>query len=213
MSTSLRLAAALVASVIGLTPVLAQPAPPKSSPKTTPSDAELKALEEKLQKLVQELREQELKKATRPETPRPVPAPPTPAPVRPTWVVPASPADATSALRGLVRHSDPKIAALAAELLERLAKVTPPVAVVPAPRTPWKVEVLTPPGSNPAPPTIEFKPTPRMIVIGDRAPAPTASSLKLSTDGKTAAVVGADGGVVVYDVASGRELMRFPGKK
>lgn len=41
----------------------------------------------------------------------------------------------------------------------------------------------------------------------------SASMLRLSSDGKTAAVVGGDGTVTIYDVASGKELMKFPGKK
>lgn len=40
-----------------------------------------------------------------------------------------------------------------------------------------------------------------------------ASSLKLAADGKTAAVVAGDGTVTIYDVATGKELMKFPGKK
>lgn len=39
------------------------------------------------------------------------------------------------------------------------------------------------------------------------------SSLKLSADGKTAAVVNADGTITIYDVASGTEQMKFPAKK
>ena len=39
------------------------------------------------------------------------------------------------------------------------------------------------------------------------------SMLRLSADGKTAAVVGGDGTVTIFDVASGKELMKFPGKK
>ena len=35
----------------------------------------------------------------------------------------------------------------------------------------------------------------------------------MSADGKTAAVVGADGTITIYDVATGKEQMRFPGKK
>ena len=35
----------------------------------------------------------------------------------------------------------------------------------------------------------------------------------MSADGKTAAVVAADGTVTVYDTATGKEMMRFPVKK
>jgi len=58
----------------------------------------------------------------------------------------------------------------------------------------------------------------RVLVVGERmtATAPVgggASTLKLSADGKTAAVVSADGAVTIYDVATGKEIMKFSGKK
>jgi hypothetical protein len=64
---------------------------------------------------------------------------------------------------------------------------------------------------------------PSTVLLGDRnievvkpaiqAAGTGASSLKMSADGKTAAVVNADGSIVIYDVTTGKEQMRFPGKK
>jgi hypothetical protein len=79
----------------------------------------------------------------------------------------------------------------------------------------WKVQPR--PGVQPEPQTTER----RVVVVGDRpgatasaaAPASGPSTLKMSADGKTAAVLSADGAVTIYDVASGKELMKFPGKK
>ena len=42
------------------------------------------------------------------------------------------------------------------------------------------------------------------------APDPVASTLKLSADGKTAAVVGEDGSITIYDVASGQGTVEVP---
>ncbi|MFO0806636.1 MAG: hypothetical protein U0791_26320 [Gemmataceae bacterium] len=54
-------------------------------------------------------------------------------------------------------------------------------------------------------------------VVGDVVRATTTpagtSTLKLSVDGKTAALLSADGTITIFDVASGKETMRFSGKK
>lgn len=51
------------------------------------------------------------------------------------------------------------------------------------------------------------------VVIGGQKQSAGHSTLRISADGKTAAVVSADGTVTIFDVASGKELMSFPGKK
>lgn len=115
-----------------------------------------------------------------------------------------APSDPAAALRPLTKSGDPKVAALAGELLERLTKSPPAVAARLVPGMPQ----LTPP--KPGEP---FK----MVVVTDgskNVKAPEASSsLRMSADGKTAAVIAADGSVTVFDTASGKELMRFPVKK
>jgi ABC-type molybdate transport system ATPase subunit len=69
---------------------------------------------------------------------------------------------------------------------------------------------------------VEGKPTaagePLKVVVFDRDVKTTkaeasGSSLRMSADGKTAAVIAADGSVTVFDTASGKEMMRFPVKK
>ena len=68
-------------------------------------------------------------------------------------------------------------------------------------------------------PAEELKTERRIVVVGDKSTAPVqlptsgGSTLRLSADGKTAAVVTGDETVTIYDVASGKELMKFPGKK
>ncbi|HXD86389.1 MAG TPA: hypothetical protein VN641_07835 [Urbifossiella sp.] len=55
-----------------------------------------------------------------------------------------------------------------------------------------------------------------VVVVGEmhmKLAGPGPSTLKMSADGKTAAVVSDDGTVTIFDVASGKELMKFPGKK
>jgi hypothetical protein len=219
----------LLAGLVGGSALARQPRVAKEPPK---SEAELKALEEKLHLLMRELREQHAKKAAEP---KPAPAPPAkPQEGGATMIVPvqieADPAHAH--LRGLTKHSDPKVAALAKELLERLAKPAAPKGQLSVPGfgllndIEFQIELtpnhkktfellFAPDGKGEGIP-FEFKSAQIQIVNDEPAkagPAKAASSLRMSTDGKAAAVTTADGTVVVYDVASGRELMRFPGKK
>jgi hypothetical protein len=212
MNLPLRLTlAALVVGVVGPSPARAQQ-PVPAQPRT---EAEIKALEERLRVLMRELRERETRKAANPEAKPAQPAPGTRLPVQPGWmVVPAQPPmdPGIALLHGLARHPDPKIAALAKELLERMAKAPPPGGAAPAPRAPGGVRPIeievefVPDGNRPGVPFV-VKPAPR-LVVKDEAVRGT-STLKMSADGKTAAVVSADSSVVVYDVATGRELMRF----
>jgi hypothetical protein len=55
-----------------------------------------------------------------------------------------------------------------------------------------------------------------VLMLGEmrlQASGPGPSTLRMSTDGKTAAVISGDGTVTVFDVATGKQVMRFPGKK
>jgi hypothetical protein len=290
--------AALVAAALGLAPALAQqPAPSKEPSK---KDAELKAVEEQLERLLKEMAEREAKKAQKQE-PKPVPPPPAPGKPLIVWAVEPDQLaadDGLAALRKLTKHSDPKVAALAKELLERLAKAAPDKGA-PKPKTPDAgkpgvieyqiqlgeiqfapdgqiIEVRPAPKGKPEAPKdkpkvieielgpdviiqglpVEAKPAPKgkpeapkqpkadkpiemKIELGAEGlfsaipieiqqapkgkpeapkatgaePAKAGSTLRMSTDGKTAAVISADGAVVVFDVATGRELMRFPAHK
>lgn len=179
------------------------------------NEEDLKALEEKLQQLMKELRDREAHKAKNPEPKPAPPAVPAPPVMLPQPVRPAQP-DAKAVLQGLTKHPDPKIAGLATELVERLGKANPPagvpglppISIAPAPGKPIEIELVYPPGIGTRP--IEVKPQPPRVIAKEEPKG--ASSLRMSADGKTAAVVQADGTVVVYDVASGKELMRFPAK-
>jgi hypothetical protein len=181
------------------------------------AEAEAKALEARLRRLLEEFREQEAKRPITPERHSAQPAPGTPAPGqsnRGGWmVIPAQPQmDPLGLLHNLAKNTDPKIAALARELLERLAKTpapgsTPLAVKPPTAGKPIELEVeLVPDGSRPGLPVVVKPPT--RVVVKDEGPK-ASSTLKMSADGKTAAVVSADGTIVVYDVATGRELMRF----
>jgi hypothetical protein len=188
----------------------------------------------RLHKLLNELREQENKKA-RPEAAKPF-APPTPplppAPSKPmVWTTPAQgggdSSSAMAAVKGLLSSKDPKTVALARELLEHLARSTAKPEggaqfefhLAPSPggkAIELKLESLSKvkPGAGAdyrvTPPAVER----RVVVAAERTgPAGGSSTLKLSADGKVAAIVDADGTVTVFDVVSGKEMMKFAGKK
>ncbi len=188
-----------------------------------------KAAEERLQQLMKQLQELEAKKALDAKNPAPPSNPVLGGGFRPgagaAWqVLPGQPAGdpALAALQGLLKSPDPKVAALAKELLAMLPKpaVTAPgtdpfaggawggKAGVTAPIEP-KLNRLAPAANNPwGTPAGGLTRTPATAIS-----VWGISSLKLTADGKTAAVVGADGTITVYDVASGNEQMRFAGKK
>jgi hypothetical protein len=228
--------AAFALSCVGLSSSQAQ-APVKEQPKN--EEAELKAAQQKLQRLMAELRDKEARMAEERralEAKKAKEAKPEPQKnvieieLDGLKIQPAQPgADpAVTALHGLLKSNDPKVAAMAKELLEALAKSkAQPNAqrgggfewrVVPAPDMKFgtfkpaelKFEVIPDGKSN-------------TVLMGERnievvkpaaqAAATGTSSLKMSADGKTAAVVNADGSIVIYDVATGKEQMRFPGKK
>jgi|GEM_PF-3493628 len=251
MRTRLRFAmAAAVAALLGLQPAFAQQ-----------PEAELKKAQEQLEKLLKELKEREAKKADapkattlKPPAPPSVPAPPPPpgSATKPmiAWAQMAG-GDSTGALKGLTASKDPKVAALAKELLEHLAKSAPqttkvqelhlelakPSLFVPSqPNAEFKFLALPPGAAAPAP---ETKTVERRVIVvsgGEDGKAPEArvtvvkgqpvegvhnvtvnvvgtSSLKLSADGKTAALLSTDGTITIFDVASGKEVMKFAGKK
>lgn len=192
-----------------------------------------KAAEDRLQQLMKQLRELEAKKAFDARNPAP-PANPQanpplgggfrPGPGTP-WqaqVLPGQPVGdpAFAALQGLLKSSDPKVAALAKELLTLLPKpATLAGGSGPFAGGAWGVK---PGATAPVEPQLarlaQIPNNPWGTPAGGltRTPATTVggiSSLKLSADGKTAAVVGDDGTITVYDVASGKEQMKFAGKK
>ena len=125
-----------------------------------------------------------------------------PRPGASAWSVQQVP-DTVGAIKGLTLSRDPKIAAAAKELLELLTKASP-VANPPAPQNPYKPE----PQANPKPVELKFEGGFFLMNVGGGE-----SSLKLSVDGKKAAVTGIDGTVTVYDVTTGKELMKFPAKR
>ena len=267
MRTQFRFAtAALVAGLIGLQPTFAQQ-----------PEAELKKAQEQLEKLLKELKEKEAKKA---EAPKPVPPTPTARPAA-AWTQLHNPNDANAALKGLAASKDPKVAAMAKELLDHLNKTAPqggkptelrvefanPVAggadyfefkVAPAdaPKSgaganTFEFKAAHPPPDAPKPgagaSTFEFKaaqpelfkvlpgnpgekverrivvvgdgthakPVEARVVLGEKITATVAgpSTLKLSADGKTAALLSADGTITIFDVATGKEMMKFASKK
>ncbi len=222
-----------------------QPTKPTATPKTEIEErlqqlrAQLqelevrKAAEDRLQQLMKQLRELEAKKALDAKNPAP-PANPQanpplgggfrPGPGTP-WqaqVLPGQPAGdpAFAALQGLLKSSDPKVAALAKGLLTLLPKpATPAGGSNPFAGGAWGGK---PGEAAPVEPRLnrlaQIPNNPWGTPAGGltRTPATTVgdiSSLKLSADGKTAAVVSADGTITVYDVASGKEQMKFAGKK
>ncbi|MCE9568324.1 MAG: sigma-70 family RNA polymerase sigma factor [Planctomycetes bacterium] len=146
---------------------------------------------------------------------------------------PGDPAIAT--LQGLLKSSDPKVVAQAKELLTLLTKKQPVLGGggLGGGGLPFRFELapggkaeLVPPAGKPGTFEYELKfdvpkgdgDKPKVVWMAETATArmttPTAgnSSLKLSSDGKTAAVVSADGTITIYDVASGKEQMKFPRK-
>ena len=254
--------AATVAALLGVQPAFAQQ-----------PEAELKKAQEQLEKLLKELKDREAKPA--PAAKPALPAPP--AAPKIAWAQ-LHGGDPLAAIKPLAASKDPKVAALAKELLEHLAKAAPQPAqtrelhlelVKPAqgggvfefkalpadmlkavPATPGQLEfkVVPFPGGESAktePKTVER----RVVVVGDAetpkagsterrvvvvegkpteghktvtatvveakpaAPVGGANTLKLSADGKTAALLAADGTITIFDVASGKEMMKFSGKK
>ena len=242
MFTSLRFAlVAVAAGTVMLAPARAQQ--PTTPPELQKIQDEIKALEEK-RRILLVVEEQKRAAAKAAEAKAAAAKAAESKPTEMTWqfVVPtqsktAPAADAQAQLRALAKHSDPKVAALAKELLERLA--------APAPAAPKgsKVEKAVdiqlsfevdgkggfrkiPDGEGKKGVGVfeivvdsDVKGGPARIVksadfiLAAIEPAKGTSSLKMSSDGKTAAVVSTDGTVLVFDVATGRELMRFPGKK
>lgn len=272
--------AAAVAALIGLQPAFAQQ-----------PEVELKKAQEQLEKLLKELKERESKKAETPKPPAPpsIPAPPSvPAPSATTKPMVAwaqlhpGTGDANAALKTLTASKDPKVAALAKELLEHLNKTAP------QPNKAGELHLefgkpaagggnfefkVAPPAANKTTGQYEFKVVPypggegakaepktverRVVVVGEgdapkagtterrvvvveghpgdgpktvtarvveakpadvvrsttAIPAGGASTLKLSADGKTAALLSADGTITIFDVATGKETMKFSGKK
>jgi RNA polymerase sigma factor (sigma-70 family) len=210
---------------VPLTPA-APPEPLKSKP------AQKKALEDKLQQLVKQLHElesqlaKEEKRAAEPEVLKP----------RAAILMQVEANDpAVAALKGLLNSSDPKVVAQAKALLSQLAK-KPQASVGETPLqvevVPFLVELLSGdnkelvPGKPAGPVQIEVYAEELKVDGGKRKVLlplddvkpknPTAgggSSLKLSSDGKTAAVIGVDGTITIYDVASGKEQNKFPMKR
>jgi hypothetical protein len=229
MRLSLRFAVwALVAGLLGVSPAAAQDQPK--------SDAEFKKAQEQLEKLVQQLHKQEAEKREDGRKARPDASKPLPTPDRPkSGSLPAPGDAATAALKDLAHSKDPKVAGLARELLGLLARSDSkpggdgrgfqfnfaPGSTKPSKPAEQKARGLelkfeTAPGK---PGGDQQKGGEKRIVVvaeggkGSFAASGATSSLKLSADGKTAAVVGSDGTVTIYDVATGRETMRFAGKK
>jgi hypothetical protein len=221
-------------------------APTKEQPKN--AEAELKAAREKLQTLLAELREKELRlaqerrekedkkaKEAKPEPQKNVIEIELNAPKIQLDAQKSQPADpAVIALHGLLKSNDPKVVALAKELLDVLAKsqTQPGVQrgggldwkIVPA--APLKLEGFPFSGKPGQPLELRFETIPGAksgTVVEERkvdvarpagpAAATGASNLKMSADGKTAAVVNADGSIVIFDVATGKEQLRFPARK
>ncbi|MDB5311317.1 MAG: hypothetical protein JWO38_5519 [Gemmataceae bacterium] len=230
MRTPLRLVlSAVVAGLFGLSSAVAEePAAPKEQPRAR--GAEQKEIEERLERLTKELDELEAKK--RAEAAKPGAVAPTTPPVygwrMPALTAPAQPVQdpAGAALRGLLKSQDPKVVSLATELLERLGKSAAPPAVarvVPGDGAgaPLRVEVEAWGHKQRAPAELKVEPPAaervrvRTVVLNERGEAAKTgqSRLRMSADGKTAAVVGADGSVTVFDTTTGKELMRFPAKE
>ena len=175
--------------------------------------AELEAKARQLEALRDQLAEEVKRKAEAAKAQPPVGVPPGVA-VRRVEAVPVQPSDPTAALRALTKSSDSKVATLAANLLAEITKKAAPVTGSP---TTARL-ILTGEATKPGEPL-------KVVVVNDGAvksmkttekpvKVPEAySSLRMSADGKAAAVVAADGTVTVYDTASGKEIMKFPAKK
>jgi hypothetical protein len=197
------------------------------------AEAQERRAREALEDALRATREEEAKKKAADQTPKKADAPATPARPGTGWRVVGQPQPAPDAARaaldGLTKHPDPKVAAAAKELLDRLAKAEPPARKAAPPKAappkagqPFEIEVVLDPGTmKPDGLPFDFK-SGRLVIVADDGKKPgaakpaapaAATSLKMSADGKSAAVVSADGTVTVFDVATGRELMTFPGKK
>jgi hypothetical protein len=169
---------------------------------------ELEAKARELEKLRDQLSEEVRRRTERPSQPA--------IGVRSIVTQPVPAADPLAALKPLLRSEDPKVAALAAQLTELLAKKAPlrvELSTLQSPLRRIDEQVRLPIKVGGAPTSEPLK-----VVVFDRDVKTTktveaGSSLRMSADGKSAAVVAADGTVTVYDTASGKELMRFPVKK
>ena len=163
-----------------------------------------KEVEAKLNQLLKQFEQLEAKKTEGKKVPQPEPV----KPAKPEMPA-ADPAMALKLL--LMKSSDPKVIALARELLALLEKPTTPKPQAGQPlELEFKIEGLKLQG-NKVTPVAPIEGKGGILLM--TAPAPAASTLKLSGDGKTAAVVGADGSITIYDVASGKEQLKFPAKK
>jgi phage-related minor tail protein len=185
--------------------------------------AELEARARELEKLRDQLADEAKKKAdVVKEGVLSKPLPPQPATGVVRWGLAEQQAtDPLAAIKPLIRSDDPKVAALAAQLAELLAKKA---ATTPKPAV-GVVEVggkLVAGGGPIKRPEVKTGSEPlKVVVVTDKsastdktAKVPESyASLRMSADGKTAAVTAADGSVTVFDTASGKELMRFPVKK
>lgn len=136
------------------------------------------------------------------------------------------------ALRALKNHNDPTVARLASQLIEQLERLPKPTLNTRAPgATMWQIEVkpegmkfegpggpprtpfgwgTLPPGSSA--PALGVIKAEGVLTPQTRSPE-GASTLKMSTDGKLAAVVAADGSISIFDVASGKQVMSFGSRK
>ncbi|HUR54797.1 MAG TPA: hypothetical protein VMZ71_11745 [Gemmataceae bacterium] len=183
--------------------------------------AELEARARELEKLRDQLADEAKKKATAvKEGVLSKPQPPQPA-TGVVRLVDGKPApDPLAAIKPLILSDDPKVAALAAQLAELIAKKTPqskPPVGVPAVAVKGYVDV----GPIKRPEVRTGSEPLKVVVVTDKSVSTdknvkvpeTYASLRMSADGKTAAVTAADGSVTVFDTASGKELMRFPVKK
>ena len=159
MRTSLRLASsAFVAGLFALSPAFGQ----------------TKEVQDEVQKLLQNLRDQEAKKA-RPDAPK---NPMTP--------------------EAELKRAQDQLQKLLQELREQEAKKARPDAP-----------------KNPGPPMVPPGTPSRPMVwnVPGMLPDDPNSTLKGLLSSKDPAVVSGDGTVTVFDVVSGKELMKFPGKK
>jgi hypothetical protein len=184
--------------------------------------AELEARARELEKLRDQLADEAKKKAdVVKEGVLSKPQPPQSATGVVRWVAEQQSADPLAAIKPLIRSDDPKVAALAAQLAELLAKkaATTPKPAVGVVDVGGKLAV----GGGPIKrPEVKTGSEPlKVVVVTDKSASTDKTtkvpenyaSLRMSADGKTAAVTAADGSVTVFDTASGKELMRFPVKK
>jgi hypothetical protein len=167
------------------------------------AEAELQKAKAQLDKLAKEQKEKESKgKQAEPVKPVP-PTPPNPkgGANEPVWK--QSPEQLRKAVEELTLSKDPKVAAAAKELLAQLPKPPAPPATKPGGGE-LKLELKAEPKKG------EIKIEGMVLVMNVGG---FESSLKMSADGKKAALIGTDGSVTIYDVTTGKELMKFPAKK